>query len=140
MKMVRGGSSAFGPIVENRPAGTQFGHELEKGFDVFSDGLAAMLCMGNGEVGRKNRPGVTEDQVCAPIEEPFLCIGEMIRAEETSPLVRILAAHGCQAALDSSRIILEADGKSPAGDIPLPDIPERFAALPEIQPGLFLLR
>src|SRR5512137_3048405 len=124
MKMVGGGSSAFGSIVENRPPGTKFGYEWEKGFDVFSDGLAAMLYMGDGEVGRKNRHGIAEDQVFAPVEEPFLCLREMIQAEETSPLVGIFAAHGCEAALDSSRIILEADGKSSAGDNPLPDLPE----------------
>jgi hypothetical protein len=35
--------------------------------------------------------------------------------------------------------VLETDGKSSAGDVPLPDIPERFAASPEIRPRLFLL-
>jgi hypothetical protein len=139
MKVLRCGSAAFGSIVENRPPGTKFGQELEKGTDMFRDGLAAMLYMGDGKVRRENRHGVAEDQVLASVEEPFLVSREMIQAEETSPLVCTLAVHGCQAALDSSRIVLEADGKFPAGDIPLPDIPERIAALPKIQPRLFLL-
>ena len=83
--------------------------------------------------------GIAENQVFASVEKPFLAFREMIQAEETAPLVCIFVAHVGEGVLDSSRIVLEADGKSSAGDIPLPDIPERFAALPEIRPRLFLL-
>jgi hypothetical protein len=140
MKVVRCGSAAFGSIVEDHPAGTKFSQELEKGFDMFSDGLAAMLQMGDGEVGRENRHGIAKNQVFAPVEEPFLPFREMIQAEETSSIVCIFFAHAGQAALDSSRIVLEADGKSSAGDIPFPDLPERFVAFPKVQPRLFLVR
>ena len=43
MKVIRCGSAAFGSVVEDRPAGTKISHELEKGIDMFSDGLAAMV-------------------------------------------------------------------------------------------------
>jgi hypothetical protein len=46
--------------------------------------------------------------------------------------LHIFFAHAGQAALDSSRIVLEADGKSPAGDIPLPGVLKRFVAFPKI--------
>jgi hypothetical protein len=43
MKVVRCGSAAFGSVVEDRPAGTEFGKEPEKSTDLSRDGLAAML-------------------------------------------------------------------------------------------------
>jgi hypothetical protein len=139
MKVVRCGSTAFGSVVEDRPIGTKFSPELEKGAAMFRDGLAAMLYMGDGEVGGENRHGIAKDQVFASVEDSFLAFREMIQAEETSSLVCILFAHVGQATLDSSRVVLEADGKSPARDIPLPDSLERFAALPKVQPRPFLL-
>ncbi len=71
--------------------------------------------MGDGEVRRENRHGIAEDQVFASVEDPFLAFREMIQAEETSPLLCIFFCHAGHTALDSSGIVLEADGKSPAG-------------------------
>jgi hypothetical protein len=96
--------------------------------------------MGEGEVRRENRHGIAEDQVLASVEDPFLAFRKMIQAEVTSPLGCIFFAHLSKAALDSSGIVLEADGKSPTRDIPLPDVLKRLAAFPKIRPDLFLLR
>jgi hypothetical protein len=95
--------------------------------------------MGDGEVRRENRHGIAENQIVASVEDPFLAFREMIQAEETSLLVCIPFANVGQTALDSSRIVLEADGKSPAEDIPLPNVLKGFAAFPKIQPCLSLL-
>jgi hypothetical protein len=43
MKVIRCGSAAFRSVVEDRPAGTKINHELEKGIDMFSDGLEAVV-------------------------------------------------------------------------------------------------
>src|SRR4030042_4247295 len=96
--------------------------------------------MGDGEVRKENRHGIAEDEVFTSVQDPFLTVGEMIQAEETLPLLCIFFSHIGQAALHSSWIILEADGKSLAGDIPLPDVLQQFVAFPKIQPRLFLLR
>jgi hypothetical protein len=95
--------------------------------------------MGDGEVRRENRHGIAENQIVASVEDPFLAFREMIQAEETLPLVYISFANVGQAAFDSSPIVLEADGKSPAEDIPLPDVLKGFVAFPKIQPCFFLL-
>jgi hypothetical protein len=78
--------------------------------------------MRDGEVRRKNRHGIAEDQVVASVEDPFLAFREMIQAEETWLIVWSFLAYISQATLDSSGIVLETDGKSPAGDLPLPDL------------------
>ena len=89
---------------------------------MFSNGLAAMVHMGNGEVGSKYRHGIAEDQVFVSIEDPFLIFREVIQAEETSPFICVLLGDVGRAALDSSGIVLEADGKSPAGNVSLPAV------------------
>ena len=96
--------------------------------------------MGDGEVRRENRHGIAEDQVFASVENPFLAFRKMIQAKETSSVFCIFFAQVSCAALDSSGIVLEADRKSPTGDIPLFDVLKRFVAFPKIEPGLFLLR
>jgi hypothetical protein len=94
--------------------------------------------MGDGEVGRENRARIAKNQEFAPVKNPFLAFREMLQAEETPTLVSIWFGDVGEGILDSFRIVLEADGKSTAGHVPLPDIPERFAAPPEIRPRLFL--
>jgi hypothetical protein len=59
---------------------------------------------------------------------------------EISNGVNIFFAHIGHTALDSSSIVLESYGKSPARNIPLPDVLKRFVAFSKILPGLFLLR
>jgi hypothetical protein len=54
--------------------------------------------------------------------------------------LHIFSTHVGEAALDSSGIVLEADRKSPTGDIPLFDVLKRFVAFPKIEPRLFLFR
>jgi hypothetical protein len=139
MKVVRGGSAAFGPVVKDRPAGTEVGKQPEKSTDLFEDGLGAVLYMGDSEVSGENRAGIAEDQVFPPVKNPFLAFREVIQTEETPRPVCICILDVGKGVLDSFRIVLETDGKSSAGDIPLPDIPERFAPTPEIRPRLFLL-
>jgi hypothetical protein len=95
--------------------------------------------MGDGEVRRENRHGIAEDQVFVSVEDSFLVFREMIQTEKTSPPGCIFFCHTGQAALDSSGIVLEADGKSPAGEIPLSDVLKQFVTFPKIQPRLFLL-
>ena len=73
--------------------------------------------MGDGEVRGEDGHGIAEDQVFAPVEDPFLSFREMIQAEETWPLVSFCSAHVCCTALDSSGIVLEADGKPSAGKV-----------------------
>ena len=96
--------------------------------------------MGDGEVRRENRHGIAEDQVFASVEDPFLVFRKMIQAEETWLLVYHFFTHVGEAALDSSGIVLEADRKSPTGDIPLFDVLKQFVAFPKIEPRLFLFR
>jgi hypothetical protein len=43
MKVIRSGSAAFRSVVENHPPRTKISHELEKGIDMFSDSLGAMV-------------------------------------------------------------------------------------------------
>ena len=43
MKMIRSGSAAFWSVVKDHPAGTEISRELEKGIDMFSDSLEAMV-------------------------------------------------------------------------------------------------
>jgi len=96
--------------------------------------------MGKGEVRRKNRPGVAENQVFAPVENPFLYFREVIDAQKASPLVSDFYTDVGQAVLDSSGVVLEANGKSSAGEGALPDVFQRLTAFPEIEPCLLLLR
>jgi hypothetical protein len=43
MKVARCGSAAFGTVVEDRPAGSEFGKEPEKPVDLFRNGLVTMF-------------------------------------------------------------------------------------------------
>jgi hypothetical protein len=61
MKVIRCRSAALRSVVEDHPAGTKIGHELEKDTDRLSDGLVPMVQMGDSEVRRKNRHGIAED-------------------------------------------------------------------------------
>ena len=96
--------------------------------------------MRDGEVRRENRHGIAEDQETVSAEDPLLVAREMSQAEETGSLLCVLFGHSRRAALDPSGIVLEADRKSPAGQIPFPDLLERFIAFAKILPGLSLLR
>jgi len=115
MKVIRCRGTTFWSVVEDCPAGTKINHELKKGIDIFSDGLEAMVKMGDREVRRENRHGIAEDQVFVSVEDPFLTLREMVQAEETAPFICILFRNIGETALNSSRIVLEADGKSAAG-------------------------
>jgi hypothetical protein len=84
--------------------------------------------MGDGKVRGKNRHGIAEDQVFAPVEDSFLIFGEMVQAEETLPPVSSCSAYLCRTALDSSGIVLEADGKPSTVEASLPDVLKRFIA------------
>jgi hypothetical protein len=139
MKVVRCGGAAFGPVIEDHPAWTEISHELEKGTDIFSDGLGAMVQMGDGEVRRENGHGIAEDQVFASVKDPFLPHGELIQAKEALQPLSIPEIHIGRTALHPSGIILETDGKPPAGKVPLPDLLQRIAAFPKIQPASLLL-
>jgi hypothetical protein len=107
---------------------------------MFSTGLIAVVYMGDSEVGREYRHRIAEDQVIFPIEDSFLVFGKMIQAEKTWLLVSLLPAHFSRAALDPFWIVLEANREPLAGDIPHPDILQRFVTFPEIEPFLFLFR
>ena len=78
--------------------------------------------MGDGEVRREDGHGIAEDQVVAPVEDSFLGFRETIETEETSSVFCVSFVHASCAALDSTGIVLEANGKPFAGDIPLPDV------------------
>jgi hypothetical protein len=88
---------------------------------------------------RKNRHGVTEDQVFIPIKDPFLPIREVIQTEETWPLGSIFFSHNGKTALDSSGVVLEADSESPARDFPLPDSLKQSVTFPKLQPCFLLV-
>lgn len=118
MKVVRSRGPASRAIVEDHPPGPKIGHEPEKCLDMFSDGLAAMVHMGNGKMGSKYWCGVAEDQVFISIENPFLFFREMIQAEKASLFICALLADVGGAAPDSAGIVLNANGKSPAENIP----------------------
>jgi hypothetical protein len=139
MKVVRGGSAALGSVVKDRPAGTEIGEESQKGPDLGRDSLAAMLYMGDREMGGENRARVAENQISAPVKNPFLAFREMLWTEETPVPGIICFGDVGEGVLDSFRIVLETDGKSPAGNSPLPDIPEGVAAPPEFRPRFLLL-
>ena len=120
MEVVRSRGPASRAIVEDHPPRPKIGHEPEKCLDVSSDGLAAMVHMGNSEVGSKYRRGIAEDQEFISIKDALLFFRETIQAEETPLYVCILLADiGC-AALDSPGIVLNTDGKPFAGDAPFP--------------------
>jgi hypothetical protein len=78
--------------------------------------------MGDSEMRGKNRHGIAEDQIFAPVKDSLLTFGEMLQAKKTSPFLYISFSHiGCTA-LNSTGIVLETNGKSIAGDISLPDL------------------
>jgi hypothetical protein len=114
MEVIWRRSAAFWSIVEDRPAGTQISHELGKGIDVFTDGLAAMVQMGDSKVRGENRHGIAEDQVVTTVEDSFLAFGKMIPAKKTWPLVSITSVYDGRTALQPSGVVLEADGKPAA--------------------------
>ena len=114
MMMIRCGGATLGSIVEDRPAGTKIIHKLEKGVDIFSDRLVAMIQMGNSELKRENRHGIAENQVIVSVEDPFLTFREMIQTEETLSLLSISFDPNSHTTCDPFGIVLEADGKSPA--------------------------
>jgi len=94
--------------------------------------------MGNCKVQGQNRTGIAKNQIFVPVKNPFLALRKVLQAEETSSLICICLVDVGESVLDSFRIMLETNGKPPAGDIPFPDILERFAASPKLRPGLFL--
>ena len=122
MEVIRRRSATFWPVVEDCPAGTQISHEPGKGIDVFTDGLAAMVQMGDGEMRKEDRHGIAEDQVLALIKNSFLGFGKMIQAEKTWPLVSITFVNDGRTALHPSGVVLEANGKPPAGKSSLLDV------------------
>jgi hypothetical protein len=67
-----------------------------------------MVHMGNGQVGREDRHGIAENEVLASIEDSFLSFREMIQTEKTGAFISPPFTHRGCAALDSSRVILEA--------------------------------
>jgi hypothetical protein len=77
MEMVWCGRSAFGPVVEHRPAGPEIGQEPKESRNYFRDGLGSMLQMGDGEVGGENRAGIAENQVFVSVKNPFLGFREI---------------------------------------------------------------
>jgi hypothetical protein len=138
--MIRCRGAAFWSIVENFPERAKISHKLKKNTDMFNDTLAAMVYMGDSEVGRENRHGIAEDQVITSVEDPLLAFREIIQAEETSALVSVFFIYVGRAALDPSRIVLEPDRKSFAKNFPFLDTLECFASFPKILPGLLLFR
>jgi hypothetical protein len=115
MKVSRCGGAALGSVVEDHPAGTKISHKLEKDLDWFSNGLGVVVQMGDGEVRREDRHWITEDEVFASVEDPFLYFRELIQTEKTWALVCVSFANVGQAALDPPGIVLETDGKTLAG-------------------------
>jgi hypothetical protein len=69
----------------------------------------------------KNGHRIAEDQIFAPVKNSLLAFREMLQAQKTLPFLYIFFPHiGC-AALHSTGIVLEANGKSIAEDISLSD-------------------
>jgi hypothetical protein len=122
MKVIRSGGAAFRAIVENCPAWAQIGQEQEKGIHMGIDPLRPMIHMGHGEMGREDGHGVAEDQVFASIANPLLTLGEMIEAQEASPLTLAFRTHIRGRALEPSGVVLETNGKPATIYVPLPDI------------------
>ena len=71
---------------------------------------------------RKNWRWITEYQVFLPVEDSFLAFREIIQAQKTWPFFYIFFYHTGKTAFNSTGIVLDADGKSSAGDFPLPDM------------------
>jgi len=140
MKMIRRGGAASGSVVEECPGGTEISDHLEKGADMFSNGLAAMVQMGEGEVRRKDGPGVAEDQVVASPQDTFLAFRQTVEAEETGLLSCSSFVRSSRCILKSSGIVMEADGELSAADVPFLHLLKRFVAFPELLPGISLLR
>jgi hypothetical protein len=76
-----------------------------------------MIDMRDGEVRGEDGHGITEDQVFISIKKTTLPFRKMIQAKKTSSFLYILFSHIGRAALHSTGIVLEANGKSVAGDI-----------------------
>ncbi len=99
-----------------------------------------MLYMGDSEVREKNRHGIAQDQIFAPVKNSPLAFGEVLQAKKTSSFLYISFSHIGRAALHSTGIVLEANRKSIAEDISLPDFFKQFVTFSKILPSLFLLR
>ena len=70
---------------------------------------------------RENGHGIAEDQIFVPVKNCLLTFREMLQAKKTSPFLYISFFHIGRAALNSTGIVLKADGKSIAGDTSLSD-------------------
>jgi hypothetical protein len=99
-----------------------------------------MVYVRDCQMREKNRHGIGEDQIFTPVKDSLLAFGEVLQAKKTLPFLYISFSHIGHAALDSTGIVLEANGKSIAGDISLPDFFKQFVTLSKILPRLFLLR
>jgi hypothetical protein len=119
MKVMRCRGPTSRAIIEDHPPGPKIGHEPEKCLDVFRDDLAAMVHMGNREVGSKYWRGIAEDQEFVSTEDSILVFRETIQAKETAPVFHPLFADVGSATLDSPGIVLNANGKSVAGNVSL---------------------
>ena len=80
-----------------------------------------MVYMGDSEVREKNRHRIAENQIFAPVKNSLLTFREMIQAKKTGRFLHIVFSHIGRAALQSTGIVLEANGKSIAGDTSLSD-------------------
>jgi hypothetical protein len=67
MKVIGGRGATSRPIIKNRPVRAKICCELKEGIDIPGDSLGTMVDAGYGEVERKHRHGITQDQIFVPI-------------------------------------------------------------------------
>jgi hypothetical protein len=140
MKMLRSGGAASRSVIEERPGGAEVSYQLEEGVDMLTNGLAAMVQMGDGQVRRENRHGIAEDKVITSVKDPFLTLREMIDTQETRSIPDSCFVHvGCTA-LHPPGIVLESDRESGAVQIPLPAALQALVTFTKFLPGISLLR
>ena len=101
-------------VIKDEKTRAEVGHECEQRGDGPGEFLRAMVQVGNGEVGRKYGHRIAEDQVVLPVEYAFLFFGQVGGAKKAGPLGHALFPHVGKGALDSSRVVLDTDGKSAA--------------------------
>jgi hypothetical protein len=120
MEVVRRRGAALRPVVKDAKIRAEIGHEPKERNEGRSrtEALGLVLRPANGEVGGKDGHGVAEDQIVVPVKDAFLFFRQILAAQKTgSPGYGLFPDIG-KGARYPSRIMLRADGKTPARDHP----------------------
>jgi len=82
----------------------------------------------------EDRPGVTKDKVLIPVKDAFLFLREALCAEKTCARFYILSIHRRYAVYRPPRVVLKANRKAIAYNIPRSYIRKRPVRLRKLRP------